>query len=155
MADMRFYRSHRSTVTASRFHAILAARSELRRLTLATDYHTPPTQRGPVPEACRFGIAHESAAIAKYVAQLGGRRVARPALMLSLDHQELGATPDALLTDAQGRVEMVEVKCIFSTSPLSVSDAVRQRRGFYLREPSPGRFELRPTHPHYTQVGLS
>lgn len=85
-----------------------------------------PTQSTGEPFACKWGRMNESKAIKAYIALTGYTLVEKDSYFMEYDAQRhIGAAPDAVIKDHDGRTGLLEVKCPLSLhqEPLQNAEA--------------------------------
>lgn len=146
-----WFKARSVRVTASSVKQILSLKPStdpanlVRRLTTSASFTT---------EATTYGRQHEATAVAAYCRLMskvtGSDVIAQPSgLAIRPDYPWLGASPDGVVADSYG---LVEVKCPYtcrSSSFSSVCSSLKSK--FFLRATSQG-LRLRRNHAYYFQI---
>ncbi|XP_062617956.1 uncharacterized protein LOC134279564 [Saccostrea cucullata] len=147
-------------ITASNFGAVLS--SKQRRLTLSLKKRLMSAYNLESIKAVAWGITHEDDALRQYEKDFDAS-VEQSGIWLH-ESRVLGASPDGLVVrpptcsvfyqtpEAKDAIpDIVEVKCPYSASSLTVADAAQNLKDFFI-DLKQDTLCLKTSHPYYHQI---
>ena len=133
-------------LTSRHFGIVIRSRNSTSCATRVKEILYPSTERSP---QMQYGIDHEPDAIKQLEAELQ-IKIMRCGLYIDSEHACLACTPDGLISDDDG---IVEIKCPFNAVKLTAEEAVKTvkcLKGIFKQRK--GTYELNKNHHFYYQV---
>ena len=131
--------------------------------TLTKDVITVKKPRITNIPAMKYGVENESLAVDKYVSQKQRDgikvEVSSCGLFVYLEHGQLAASPDRLVTDpsVSDSLGLIEVKCLYSCrdiSPLEAVDTKGSTSAFPVKKVIGENIIMKESHSYYYQVQM-
>ena len=147
-------RAREKRITASVCHRVISFTGRTSGKVLVNDVIRRKTF---TTAATEFGLQHEQLAIDKYK-DTRNVTVEKCGLFISLERGYLAASPDGIVTRADGEKGLLEVKALPSWTDVSVLDAYKDRkypaRMTVVNDANQRAPRLKTTHQYYHQVQL-
>ena len=152
--DLRWYSERSKWITASVFGQVI-----IRRLTIhPTSLIKSITQRkkhitSQMPVQLQWGLNNEENATLKYKDQVENKEnvvIKSCGLVVSPKWRWLGCSPDGVLLQCGECIGFLEIKCPYSKKDMTILEAVKSDKNFFLKSTTFG-LELKRSHAYFYQ----